>query len=124
VTGWERSEVKRSDYILKGMNQWTEHYSVLKAEVEDSEDPGTGLNRRLLEDLSSAEMVLISGQALSHCVANTIRDMIEAMDQKTLQKLVLLEDTTSSVPGFENLGEEILQVAKRTGIRVCRTIDI
>jgi hypothetical protein len=50
--------------------------------------------------------------------------MIEAMDQKTLQKLVLLEDTTSSVPGFENLGEEILQVAKRTGIRVCRTIDI
>jgi nicotinamidase-related amidase len=106
------------------MNQWTEHYSVLKAEVEDPEDPGTGLNRRLLEDLSSAEMVLISGQALSHCVANTIRDMIEAMDQKTLQKLVLLEDTTSSVPGFENLGEEILQVAKRTGIRVCRTIDI
>jgi nicotinamidase-related amidase len=106
------------------MNQWTEHYSVLKAEVEDPEDPGTGLNRRLLEDFASAERVLVSGQALSHCVANTIRDMIEAMDDQTLQKLVLLEDTTSNVPGFEDFGERILQEARRAGITVCTTNDI
>ncbi|MFP4481879.1 MAG: hypothetical protein ACLFN0_03685 [Thermovirgaceae bacterium] len=124
VTGWERREVKRADYILKGMNLWTEHYSVLKAEVEDPEDPHTRLNRQLLEELSSAEKVLVSGQALSHCVANTLRDMMEAMDDQTLQKLILLEDTTSSVPGFEDFGEKILEEAKRAGIQVCRTIDI
>ncbi len=124
VTGWERREVGRADYVLKGMNLWTEHYSVFKAEVEDPEDPDTKLNRRLLEDLASAEWVLVSGQALSHCVANTIRDMIDAMDPKTLQKIILLEDTTSSVPGFENFGEKILEEAKRAGIHICRTVDI
>jgi len=124
VTGWERREVTHADYILKGMNQWTEHYSVLKAEVEDPEDPNTRLNRRLLKDLSSAEMVLVSGQALSHCVANTVRDMIDAMDDQTLQKLVLLEDATSNVPGFEDFGERILQEARGAGITVCTTNDI
>lgn len=124
VTRWERHEGKRADYILKGMNLWTEHYSVLKAEVEDPGDPNTRLNRRLLEDLVSAESVLISGQALSHCIANTLRDMIDTLGVASLGKMVLLEDTTSSVPGFENFGERVLEEAKRAGMQVMKTSDI
>ena len=77
VNRWERREGRRADYILKGMNLWTEHYSVLKAEVEDPDDSGTALNRLLLGELSQARAVIVSGQALSHCVANTITDLIE-----------------------------------------------
>ncbi|KUL00611.1 MAG: hypothetical protein XE12_1322, partial [Synergistales bacterium 54_9] len=41
-----------------------------------------------------------------------------------LSKLVLLEDATSSVPGFEESGEQILYEAKMAGVRICRTNDI
>ncbi len=124
VTAWERREGRRSDYVLKGMNAWTEHYSAIKAEVEDPEDPGTLVNKRLLEDLLTAEWVLISGQALSHCVGNTLKDMMEILEPSELSKLVLLEDATSSVPGFEESGEQILYEAKMAGVRICRTNDI
>lgn len=124
VNRWERREGRRANYILKGLNLWTEHYSVLKAEVEDPEDPGTGLDRHLLDQLSLAGAVLISGQALSHCVANTITDLIDILDPRDLRKMILLEDTSSSVPGFEELGKAVLKKARDAGMRVCRAAEI
>jgi len=124
VTGFERREGRRVNYVVKGMNMWTEHYSVLKAEVEDPEDPGTCLNRKLLEALSSAGPVLITGQALSHCVANTVTDLIGNLEAEALERMVILRDTTSCVPGFEELGEAVLEKASKAGMKVCSTGEI
>lgn len=124
INRWERREGRRADFILKGMNLWTEHYSVLRAEVEDPDDPGTGLNRRLLDELTRAEAVIIAGQALSHCVANTITDLIENLAHDVLGRVVLLEDTSSSVPGFEELGRSVLKKASGAGMRVCKAVEV
>ncbi len=124
VNRWERREGRRADYILKGMNLWTEHYSVLKAEVEDPDDIGTALNRRLLGELSLARAVIVSGQALSHCVANTITDLIENLAPDVLARIIVLEDASSSVPGFEGLGETALQKARDAGMTVCKASEV
>lgn len=111
------------DYVFKGSNIWTEHYSAVQAEVPDPEDSSTLLNTRLLDRLKQADVIAISGQALSHCVANTVRDIADNFSQENIRKMVMIEDTTSSVPGFETLGEQFLVEMKARGMQTVRTID-
>ncbi|HAJ93429.1 MAG TPA: hypothetical protein DCM41_00915 [Synergistaceae bacterium] len=111
------------DYTLKGLNMWTEHYSALKADVEDPEDPATGLNKKLIKRLHEADIIAISGQALSHCVANSVRDLADNSKEEDIKKLVLLTDTTSSVKGFEKLGEDFVREMTVRGMQVSTSDD-
>lgn len=102
------------DFVSKGSNFLTEHYSIVKADVPDSNDPSTQLNRRLLDTLNQADFILLAGEASSHCVKNTIEDIVSEFnaDEAFCKKVVLLEDCMSPVPGFENLHDELMQKAK------------
>lgn len=117
VTKWERQQKKTATLILKGESPWTEHYSAVKAEVPDPEDPRTGINHSLLERIRAADCVAVAGEALSHCVANTIRDLVEPLGGD-LSRLVLIRDATSSVPGFEPVGEAFLEEMAPLGLRL------
>ena len=68
-------------------------------------------------------MVALSGQALSHCVANTVRDIADAFNPKNIRKLVLIEDTSSSVPGFEALGQQFIADMQKRGMRTIKAAD-
>lgn len=89
-------------FELKGSNPLTENYSVLRPEVMDGED-GRAIatkNISLIRKLLNFDVVIIAGQAKSHCVAWTIDDLlteITAQDPKLAQKVYLLEDCTSPV---------------------------
>ena len=116
---WETG-FARVDFVTKGHNPWTEHYSAVQADVPDPEDPSTLLNSRLIETLENADIIALSGQALSHCVANTVRDIADSFGDESIHKLVLIEDTSSPVPGFEGLAEEFLTDMKHRGMQVCK----
>jgi len=122
VLDWE-NQFAIVDYVTKGLNIWTEHYSAIKADVPDPDDPSTKLNMRLLENLASADLIAISGQALSHCVANTVRDIANNFGEENVRKLVLIEDTTSSVPSFEHLGQDFLTEMKARGMQTAKSTD-
>ncbi|MDP6118153.1 MAG: hypothetical protein QGF00_02525 [Planctomycetota bacterium] len=123
-TDWEASGRKTVNYIRKGSNPWTEHYSAIQADVPDPEDPGTLLNASLIHALEEADQVFIAGEAGSHCVANTVRDLAENFrDSDSIKKLVLLEDTTSPVPGFESFQEEFLEDLSARGMQLTLTVD-
>jgi nicotinamidase-related amidase len=117
VTEWEREHAATAALILKGENPWTEHYSAVRAEVPDPGDARTAINRTLLERILSSDCVAVAGQALSHCVANTVRDLVEPLGGD-LSRLVLVRDCTSSVPGFEALGEAFLEEMAALGMRL------
>ncbi len=82
------------------------------------------LNVRLIETLEQADIIALSGQALSHCVANTVRDIAEQFGEENVNKLLLLEDTTSPVPGFESLAEGFLMEMKGRGMQLARSTDL
>lgn len=96
----------------KGDNPLTEHYSMLGPEV-DVDREGEPLGRRnqpLIEELLRFDAVVIAGQAKSHCVAWTIRDLLEdptVQERGLEEKVYLLEDCTSPVvvPGADYTGE-------------------
>ena len=66
----------------KGSNLWSEHISAVMAEVPDPDDNSTQLNTTLIQTLQEVDLIAISGQALSHCVANTVRDIANVLKWK------------------------------------------
>jgi len=121
---WERNYIGRVNYVTKGHNPYTEHYGGFQAEVPLPEDPTTLLNSRLIEHFEKADIVLLTGQALSHCVASTVMQLIDNFGEENVKKLVLLEDTSSPVAGFEKNAEDFLKTAKSKGMRTIKTTDI
>lgn len=116
---WERKYVARVDYVVKGNNPWTEHFSGVMAEVPDPSDPSTQVNTRLVQTLEKADIILFTGEALSHCVANTARDVVATFaDPKYASRIVLLGDTTSNVGGFEFMGDAFLKDMQAKGMRI------
>lgn len=59
---------------------------------------------------------MICGQALSHCVNYTVRDIVSQWSSST--SIILLKDCMSSVPGFEEAGEKFLQDMIKVGVKV------
>ncbi len=110
------------DYITKGSNPFTEHYSGVKADVPDPSDPSTSINTRLIKTLLEADVIALAGEALSHCLANTVRDIAQEFgDDSYVKKFVLLEDATSPVPGFEAMADSFVQEMKARGMQIDNT---
>ena len=136
---WE-TEDRQVRYIRKGENIFTEHYSAFEAEVPDPADPGTELNKHLINEIWNADKVYVAGEAGSHCLKFTIENMVEYYEKNSKiihnveyvrrsknpypQKTILLEDTMSPVPGFENLQNEFLKEMKSKRMEVLKTTDI
>lgn len=121
---WEHDQFARINYVTKGNNPWTEHFSGVQAEVPDPSDPSTQVNTRLIQTLEEADIIAVAGEALSHCVANTGRGIAEAFsDPKYVEKLVLLTDASSNVPGFEFLGDAFLKDMQAKGMKTSTTVE-
>lgn len=106
---WEMFTNNTVHYIFKGKNSKTEHYSAFRAEVIVKEDESTQFNTKLYNDLIRHKKIFVAGEALSHCVNFTVRDLVSQMKKKHksyLEKVILLRGGMSSVNGFENEGEE------------------
>jgi len=124
IHDWEE-RYAMPEFVTKGSNPWTEHFSAVQAEVPDPDDPSTQLNTVLVETLEEADVVLLAGEALSHCLANTVRDVADTFSDPTyVKKLVLLTDASSSVPGFESYGDVFLKELTQRGMRTTTTTDV
>jgi len=117
----------------KGDHPLTEHYSVLRPEVMDDQDgrPIAAKNTGFVEALLEFDVVVIAGQAKSHCVAWTIDDLlteIASVDPGLARKVYLLEDCTSPVvvPGVIDYTEQADAAFRRfqdAGMHVVRSTD-
>jgi nicotinamidase/pyrazinamidase len=116
---WESLLKRRVNYILKGNNRYTEHYSAVKADVLDPEDPATGVNTQLVDSLRIMDQIVVAGEAGSHCVANTVRDLVSIFGDA--KKFVLLTDAISPVGGFEKAQEDFLNEMKDAGATLSAT---
>jgi nicotinamidase-related amidase len=122
---WERERFVAVDYVMKGSNLYTEHYSAVRADVVDPDDPSTALNTRLIAALERADRVVVAGEALTHCVASTVRDIAANFDDPAaVSKLVLLTDATSPIPGFEPHADSFLDDLRALGMQTATCDEI
>jgi len=120
---WATEKCNTVDFVAKGSNPFTEHYSGVQADVPDDSDPSTKLNTNLIDALTEADEILITGEALSHCVANTIRDVATQFGVDNIKKFTLLQDTSSNVGGFEKLGRDFVIEMAGKGMKLTTTKD-
>ena len=119
---WEHSRFAMADFVTKGSNPWTEHFSAVQAEVPDASDPTTQVNTGLIHTLETADVILLAGEALSHCLANTVRDVATHFaDPGYVSKMVLLTDASSSVPGFDAYGDAFVKELTALGMKMSTT---
>jgi nicotinamidase-related amidase len=120
------------DFQVKGNNPLTEHYSMLGPEVTEGPDGDRlgGKNTELIEKLHTFDVVVVAGQAKSHCMAWTIDDLLEeeAAGERLAERTYLLEDCTSPVvvPGFVDYTDEADAAFERyaaAGMHVVRSVD-
>jgi len=120
-------------WVNKGENCLTEMYSALAAEVTVESDPRTHLNEALRSDLlpstsddsgDSRGRLLVAGQAKSHCVAATLRDVLGSNPSvEQAAATVLLEDCMSSVVGFEDAGESFVAEMRAAGVVISTSTE-
>lgn len=115
---WEARNHGLVDYVTKGSNPWTEHYSAVKADVPDPKDAGTSLNRRLIQTLGEADVIALTGEALSHCVANTVRDIADNFGEENIKNMYLISDCSSPVDGFDDLADAFVNDMAARGMNI------
>jgi nicotinamidase/pyrazinamidase len=90
-------ETHRSvDYVWKGQNLNTEMYSAMAAEVPVEKDKETQFNVSLMKKLNSCDKLIVCGQALSHCVNFTTRDIVSRWTGSK-SNIIVLSDCTSAI---------------------------
>ena len=123
IIQWEKNRKKMADYCVKGDFFMSEHYGALEAEVPAPEEPNTMLNAGLVKTLQEADVLVIAGEALSHCVKATVEQVAQAFGEENIKKFVLLEDCCSSVGGFDKLGKDFVNDMVKRGMRVEKSTE-
>jgi nicotinamidase-related amidase len=121
VTAWARNG-NYYDVIIKGTNPLTEHFGAFRANVPIAGAPETQLNTSLIDKLKGFDRILLAGEAKSHCVANSVKQLFGYAD--IIQKLVILGDCMSNVPGFEQIAVPIYDEALQMGAKIINVNEV
>lgn len=114
-----------TDYkaIIKGTNPLTEHFGVFRAQVPIENAPETQLDQNFLSELEAFDQVLIAGEARSHCVATSVKQILQYAPE-LISKVTLLTDCVSDVTNFGYLADPIFEEAKEKGVRFITSKEI
>ncbi|MBK8216759.1 MAG: nicotinamidase [Myxococcales bacterium] len=129
---------QQTHFETKGTHALTENYSVLSPEVlELGGRPVGTFNAAFFKMLMEYDRVYVFGQAKSHCVLSTLRDMqahLERTDPELVDKIYVLEDAMSPVPApsmsplppeldFPRVAERAFAELERAGMHIVTTKD-
>jgi len=114
---WSEATGGSIEWVLKGQNLLAEMYSALAADVPVCS--ATKFNDKLQESLLSSDRLIVCGQAMSHCVNYTLRDIVDHWPREDTCKIILATDCCSAVPGFEAAADTFQKDMTDAGIRLC-----
>ena len=121
---WEQANHAAVNFVMRGENSCVEHFSAVQAEIVDPTDPATQLNTDLIQRVMDSDEILIAGEAGSHALAETVRDIAGCfLDGSFVRKSVLLTDAMSPSPGFEAEQQQFIDEMSARGMKTTTTTD-
>lgn len=123
IREWSFRNNKNYITLHKGTHPLTEHFGIFQAQVPMEDVPETQFNFELLEQLASFDLLLIAGEARSHCVATSLKQLL-LKDRKLASKIIILEDGMSDVNGLGHLADPIFSLAKEHGVRFMSCAEV
>jgi nicotinamidase/pyrazinamidase len=87
------------NWWVKGNIPKTEHYSIVQPEILVPEHPQGVKSQEFLNIFRTSDCTFIAGEAASHCMLETLKDIIEEFDSRPdiLNRIFVLEDCTSPI---------------------------
>mgnify|MGYP003564895469 CR=1 FL=1 len=119
----------QTSFQVKGDIPETEMYGVFSPEVKVPQSSKGGINTNLLNILSTHDKILVMGEAKSHCVLESLRQLVDFFhDQpETLTKIYIFEDCMSSVQhpdiDFEAIAREEFEKFRKKGLHIVKSTD-
>jgi nicotinamidase/pyrazinamidase len=113
----------------KGCVPETEHYSIIQPEIHVPGNPQGRKNQDYLNLIKASDRIFIAGEAKSHCVLETLEDLIEefAHQPEFLQRIFVLQDCTSPIlhPNIDTESTTQRRFAEfaRKGIQLVKSTD-
>lgn len=113
----------------KGSVPKTEHYSAVQPEITVPDDAAGGRSEEFLNLLYSRDYVIVAGEAESHCVLETLEDLVtDFMDKpEMLERLYVLRDCMSPVPhpeiDFHALATDAFKRYEQQGVHFINSTD-
>lgn len=107
---------------VKGRIPQTEHYSAVQPEIPLPGHPEGERNVAFLNAIAESDYVFLAGEAESHCVLETLHDVVEAFAAQpdVLRKIYVLQDCMSSIEhpevDFRTLAAEQMQTFAAQGV--------
>lgn len=115
----KKSVVRR---LVKGTDPLSEMYGIIKPEY----DTKNYINIDFLNSLESYDKIVIAGEAKSHCVLETIKQILEyfASRPEITRKIYILSDCMSSIPGFEQTTDDAFNnFVSVYGVNIVKSTD-
>lgn len=105
--------------VYKGADPLTEMYGVFISEYPEIKNK----NIALLKKVSDYDTIFIAGEAKSHCVLSTVKQLADYMlgKGKPLHKIRLLTDCMSAIAGFEEYTAKALESLTEKGMKIADT---
>lgn len=119
---WTAKTGRTVEWLMKGQNLLTEMYSALEADVAVSKE--TAFNDSLQSSLLETDRLIVCGQAMSHCVNYTLRDIVNHWPKEKIANIELLTDCASAVPGFEDAAQTFQKDMMSVGVKLCKSSDV
>lgn len=124
VTYHEIVRNSRAKAYYKGQDEYSEQYGAIEAEYA----PNTQIRLDILKVFEEPELakIYLVGQAKSHCFLRTLQQIVKYFAHRPdiLRKIVVLEDCTSCIGGFEQKTAEEMEKIKAMGIRFVKSTDV
>jgi nicotinamidase-related amidase len=121
---WTGRRLHNIAYLHKGMNNMTEMYSCIQAEVSVETDRTTIKNTELMRKLLTCKRLMICGQASTHSVHFTAVDILHDCPAGHEARMVLLTDAMSPVAGLKEKETEFLTYCKSKGVTLSTTTKV
>ena len=94
--------------ICKGQNRHSEMYGIIRPEYSTHDSTNT----KLLEKITEFDKIIIAGEAKSHCVLESIKQICEYYYDKPelTRRIYVLTDCMSDIPGFEEYSQTAYKI--------------
>lgn len=117
-------------FQLKGDVPETEMFGIFRPEVLVPRNPRGGINTAFLNLMGKYDRLLVGGQAKSHCVLESLRQLVEFFkdQQEVLQKIVIMKDCMSSVKhpdvDFEAIANAEFAKFEKAGLQIIDSTEV
>jgi nicotinamidase-related amidase len=111
-----------TERLVKGTDPMTEMYGIIKPEF----DPKNFINIDFLNKLEKYDKVVIVGEAKSHCVLESVKQVLEyfANRPEITSKVYILEDCMNSIPGCEDqTNQTFADFKKKYHVNIVKSTD-